>query len=108
MSQETVRGFVIRATIAAGTLMSSAASVMADSATEMQARCELSAIRDTRSGFAVQTIRSACNWLALNGDSLLNERSRGYYLCLVRELSGVQGNQAAEAIVSACRRTNPF
>ncbi|MBR0870024.1 hypothetical protein JQ633_06620 [Bradyrhizobium tropiciagri] len=94
--------------MAVATLTSSATSLMADSATEAQARCELSAIRDTRSAFAVQTIRSACNWLALNGDSLLNERSKGYYVCLVRELSGVQGNQAAEAIVSACRRTNPF
>ncbi|MCA6126055.1 hypothetical protein J6500_29805 [Bradyrhizobium sp. WSM 1704] len=81
---------------------------MADSASEQQARCELSAIRDTRAAVAVQSIRSACNWLALNGGSLLHERSKGYYLCLIRELSGVQGNQAAEAIISACRRTNPF
>ncbi|MBV8398354.1 MAG: hypothetical protein JOZ17_06400 [Acetobacteraceae bacterium] len=34
----------------------------------------MSAIRDTRSVLAVQLIRSACNWLALNADSLLNER----------------------------------
>ena len=108
MSRETVRRFAIQLTMVVATFISSATSLMADSATEAQARCELSAIRDTRSAFAVQSIRSACNWLALNGDSLLNERSKGYYVCLVRELSGVHGNQAAEAIVSACRRTNPF
>jgi hypothetical protein len=102
-----MKRFATLATIAAATLISSATSLMADSATENQARCELSAIRDTRSAVAVQTIRSACNWLALNGDSLLNERSKGYYLCLLRELSGVQGDQAAETIISACRRTNP-
>jgi hypothetical protein len=56
----------------------------------------------------VQYIRSACNWLALNGDSLLNERSRGYYICLVQQLSGAQANEAAAAIISACRTSNPL
>jgi hypothetical protein len=74
---------------------------------EKQAQCELSAIRDTRSALAIQFIRSACNWLALNGDSLLNERSKGYYVCLVRQLSGGQADEASGAIVSACRTSYP-
>jgi hypothetical protein len=56
----------------------------------------------------VQYIRSACNWLALYGDSLLNESGRPYHICLVRELSGAQSNEAAAAIMSACRTTNPL
>ncbi len=90
-----------------GTLVS-AGPAAAQAAEEKQAQCELSAIRDTRSPLAVQYIRSACNWLALNGDSLLNERSRGYYICLVQQLSGAQGNEAAAAIISACRTSNPL
>ena len=86
----------------------SSAPAAAQSAEERQAQCELSAIRDTRSALAVQYIRSACNWLALNGDSLLNETSRGYYICLVRQLSGAQANEAAAAIISACRASNPL
>ncbi|MBR0713144.1 hypothetical protein JQ632_04190 [Bradyrhizobium liaoningense] len=92
----------------AGTLVSSAGSAIAQSAQERQAQCELSFVRDTRSALAVQYIRSACNWLALNGDSLLNERSRGYYICLVQQLSGAQANEAATAIISACRTSNPL
>ena len=53
----------------------------AQSANEKQAQCELSAIRDTRSAAAIQLIRSACNWLALNGDSLI-ERTQQRLLCL--------------------------
>ncbi|MBW7974275.1 VF_A0006 family four-cysteine protein [Bradyrhizobium sp. BR 10289] len=75
---------------------------------ERQAQCELSAIRDTRSPLAVQYIRSACNWLVINGDSLLNASSKGYYVCLVRQLSGAQSNEAAAAIMSACRASNPL
>ena len=67
-----------------------------------------SAIRDTRSPLAVQYIRSACNWLVVNGDSLLNASSKGYYICLVRQLSGAQSNEAAAAIMSACRTSNPL
>ena len=74
---------------------------------QQQAQCELSAIRDTRSPVAIQLIHSACNWLSLNGDSPLNERSRGYYICLVQELSGTQADQAAVVIVSACRTASP-
>jgi hypothetical protein len=70
---------------------------------ERQAQCELSAIRDTRSPAAIQNIRSACNWLALNGDSLLNESLKPYYLCLVQNLSGAQSDAAVGPIVSACR-----
>lgn len=81
---------------------------MAQTEIERKGQCELSAIRDTRSPLAVQYIRSACNWLAVNGDSLLNESSRGYYVCLVRQLSGAQANEAAAAIISACRTTNPL
>ncbi|MBR0836653.1 hypothetical protein JQ612_25980 [Bradyrhizobium manausense] len=87
-----------------------AASSLAAAQTDMekQAQCELSAIRDTRSPLAVQYIRSACNWLAVNGDSLLNASSKGYYVCLVRQLSGAQSNEAAAAIMSACRTSNPL
>ncbi len=99
--------FALLTAAAAGALLS-AGPAAAQSTEEKQARCELSAIRDTRSALAVQYIRSACNWLALNGDSLLNERSRGYYICLVQQLSGAQGNDAAAAIISACRTSNPL
>ena len=93
--------------VVAGTLLASAGSVIAQTSMEKQAQCELSAIRDTRSSLAIQFIRSACNWLALNGDSLLNESSKGYYVCLVRQLSGAQADEAAAAIVSACRTSSP-
>jgi hypothetical protein len=99
---------VLAAIVVAGTLLSSSSSVIAQTSMERQAQCELSAIRDTRSALAIQFIRSACNWLALNGDSLLNESSKGYYVCLVRRLSGVQADEAAGAIVSACRVSTPF
>jgi len=92
----------------AAMLVSSSGCAVAQSDMERQAQCELSAIRDTRSPVAIQYIRSACNWLALNGDSLLNERSRGYYICLVQQLSGAQANEAAVAIISACRTSNPL
>ena len=98
---------ILTAIVVAGTLLSSSGSVIAQTSMEKQAQCELSAIRDTRSALAIQFIRSACNWLALNGDSLLNERSKGYYVCLVRELSGVQADEAAGAIFSACRTSSP-
>src|SRR5215470_14427416 len=75
---------------------------------ERQAQCELAAIRDTRSALAVQVIRSACNWLVVNADSLLNEQNRPYYLCLVQNLSGAQSDAATQAIVSACRTANPL
>ena len=80
----------------------------AQSALERQAQCELASIRDTRSPLAVQLIRSACNWLALNADSLLNEQNNKYYICLVQNLSGAQSNDAAQAIASACRSGNPL
>ena len=98
---------ILTAIVVAGTLLSSSRFVIAQTSMEMQAQCELSAIRDTRSALAIQFIRSACNWLALNGDSLLNESSKGYHVCLVRQLSGVQADEAAGAIVSACRTSSP-
>jgi hypothetical protein len=98
---------ILTAILVAGTLLSSSGSVIAQTSMEKQAQCELSAIRDTRSALAIQFIRSACNWLALNGDSLLNESSKGYHVCLVRQLSGVQADEAAGAIVSACRTSSP-
>jgi len=94
--------------IAAAMLLSSAEFAAAQTDIERQAQCELSAIRDTRSPLAVQFIRSACNWLVVNGDSLLNASSKGYYVCLVRQLSGAQSNEAAAAIMSACRASNPL
>ena len=92
----------------AAPVLAFSAPAVAQSDMERQAQCELSAIRDTRSPLAVQYIRSACNWLVLNGDSLLNESSKGYYVCLVRQLSGAQSNEAAAAIMSACRASNPL
>jgi hypothetical protein len=97
----------LTAIVVAGALLSSSASVTAQTSMERQAQCELSAIRDTRSAAAIQLIRSACNWLAVNGDSLLNESNNNYYACLVRQLSGVQADEAAGAIVSACRTSYP-
>jgi hypothetical protein len=94
--------------IAAGAFFSLGGATRAQDANERQAQCELSAIRDTRSLLAVQSIRSACNWLALNADSLLNERNMKYYVCLVQNLSGAQSDVAAQAIVSACRASNPL
>jgi hypothetical protein len=99
---------VLTAMVVAGMLLSSSESVVAETSVERQAQCELSAIRDTRSALAIQFIRSACNWLALNGDSLLNESRKDYHVCLVQQLSGVQADQAAGAIVSACRRSTPY
>ncbi|MBR0709419.1 VF_A0006 family four-cysteine protein [Bradyrhizobium liaoningense] len=99
---------VLAGLVAAATLLSFSAPVLAQSDMEKQAQCELSAIRDTRSPLAVQYIRSACNWLVVNGDSLLNASSKGYYVCLVRQLSGAQSNEAAAAIMSACRASNPL
>ena len=99
---------ILAAMVVAGAVASSSGSAIAQTSMERQAQCELSAIRDTRSGLAIQLIRSACNWLALNGDSLLNESNKGYYLCLVQHLSGVQANEAAGAIVSACRTSYPL
>jgi hypothetical protein len=79
----------------------------AQSATDKQAQCELSAIRDTRSALAIQRIHTACNWLAVNEGSLLNESLRGFYICLVQNLSGAQSDAAAAAIMSACRTSYP-
>jgi hypothetical protein len=75
-------------------------------ANERQAQCELSAIGSTRSLIAIQRIRSACNWLAVNEGSLLNEDLRPFYLCLVQNLSGAQSDAAAAAIENACRAAN--
>ncbi|WP_063710348.1 VF_A0006 family four-cysteine protein [Bradyrhizobium huanghuaihaiense] len=100
--------YVLAGLIVAGAFLCFSTSVVAQSDMEKQAQCELSAIRDTRSPLAVQYIRSACNWLVVNGDSLLNASSKGYYICLVRQLSGAQSNEAAAAIMSACRASNPL
>ena len=94
--------------VVAAAFLSFSGPAVAQTDLEKQAQCELSAIRDTRSPLAVQYIRSACNWLVVNGDSLLNASSKGYYVCLVRQLSGAQSNEAAAAIMSACRASNPL
>ena len=94
------------AVVLAASLICLPVSASAQSAAQKQAQCELSAIGGTRSAVALQTIRSACNWLVLNEGSLLNESLRPYYLCLVQNLSGAQGDQAANAIASACRAAN--
>ena len=84
------------------------APARAQSTGERQAACELSAIRDTRSLLAIQVIRASCNWLALNADSLLNEANSRYHACVVQNLSGVQADAAAQAIIQACRASNPL
>jgi hypothetical protein len=100
--------FGILITAIALMIIFSSGPLMAQNSAEKQAQCELSSIRNTRSSLAIQNIRSACNWLAIFGDSLLNAGNKGYYICLVRELSGVQAGQAAVAIISACRRSYPL
>ena len=99
---------ILAGVVASAALLAFSGPAAAQSDLERQAQCELSAIRDTRSPLAVQYIRSACNWLVVNGDSLLNASSKGYYICLVRQLSGAQSNEAATAIMSACRASNPL
>jgi hypothetical protein len=65
---------VVSAVAAAAALAASSDVAVAQSEMEKQDQCELSYIRDTRSPMAILYIRSACNWLALNGDSFLNDR----------------------------------
>jgi hypothetical protein len=108
MRANGVRSPIIAAIVLAGVVFAPSEATRAQSAAERQAACELSAIRDSRSALAVQLIRSACNWLALNADSLLNEQNKNYYICLVQNLSGAQSDSAAQAIASACRTANPL
>lgn len=108
MQANGVRSLILAAGILAGVVFEPSEPTSAQSTAERQAACELSAIRDTRSAFAVQLIRSACNSLALNADSLLNEQNNKYNLCLVQNLSGAQSDAAAQAIASACRTANPL
>src|SRR5689334_12611341 len=98
---------IMAAVVLAGAAFASV-SASAQSTGERQAVCELSAIRDTRSLLAIQLIRASCNWLALNADSLLNEANSRYHACVVQNLSGVQADAAAQAIVQACRASNPL
>jgi hypothetical protein len=98
---------IVTAIVSAGAIVCLPDSAGAQFSPQRQAQCELSAIGNTRSAFAIQTIRSACNWLALNGDSLLNESLKPYYVCLVQNLSGAQSDAAAGAIVSVCRAASP-
>src|SRR3954470_20865203 len=74
---------------------------------QRQAQCELSAIGATRSRLAIDWIRTACNRLAVDADSLLNESSRQFHQCLVQNLSGAQSDAAANQIISACRTAYP-
>jgi hypothetical protein len=103
-----IRSLVLSGIVLTGTVFAPTEAIRAQSTAERQAACELSAIRDTRSAVAIQLIRSACNWLALNADSLLNERNKNYYICLVQNLSGSQADAAAQAVASACRTANPL
>src|ERR1700692_1215797 len=90
---------ILTAIVVAGTLVSSSGSGIAQTSMEKQVQCVRSAILDTSSGLALLFICSACNWLALNGDSLLDESSKGYHVCLVRQLSGVQADEGGGAII---------
>jgi hypothetical protein len=73
---------------------------------QRQAQCELSAIGTTRSRLAVDWIRTACNRLAIDS-GLLNESNRQFHTCLVRNLSGVQSDAAADRIITSCRTAYP-
>jgi hypothetical protein len=95
---------ILSAIVVAGSILGQPQPSRAQS--QKQAQCELSAIGSTRSALALQTIRSACNWLVINEGSLLNESLRPYYVCLVQNLSGAQSDAAANAIISACRAAN--
>src|SRR5215831_21374841 len=97
---------IMSAIVLAGPVLCQPEPSRAQSAAQKQAQCELSAIGGTRSALALQTIRSACNWLVVNEGSLLNESLQPYYVCLVQNLSGAQSDAAASAIVSACRSAN--
>jgi len=97
---------IIPAIVLAGLVLCQPEASRAQSSAQKQAQCELSAIGGTRSALALQTIRSACNWLVINEGSLLNESLRPFYVCLVQNLSGAQSDAAANAIVSACRTAN--
>jgi hypothetical protein len=108
MRANGVRSLILAASVLAGAVFAPSEATRAQSTAERQAACELSAIRDTRSALAVQLIRSACNSLALNADSLLNEQNNRYNLCLVQNLSGAQSDAAAQAIAAACRTANPL
>jgi len=74
---------------------------------QRQAQCELSAIGTTRSRAAIDWIRTACNRLAIDANSLLNESNRPFYLCLVQNLSGAQSDAAANQIIASCRTAYP-
>jgi hypothetical protein len=97
---------IMSAIVVAGPILCQPQPSRAQSTTQKQAQCELSAIGGTRSALALQTIRSACNWLAINEGSLLNESLRPLYVCLVQNLAGAQSDAAANAVVSACRAAN--
>ena len=56
---------IISAIVLAGTITGVPELGRTQSALEKQAQCELASIRNTRSAVAVQSIRTACNWLAL-------------------------------------------
>jgi len=98
---------ILSAVVVAGPILGQPQPGRTQSSAQKQAQCELSAIGGTRSALALQTIRSACNWLVINEGSLLNESLRPFYVCLVQNLSGAQSDAAANAIVSACRAANP-
>jgi hypothetical protein len=73
---------------------------------QAQAQCELSAIGSTRSNLALSWIRTACNRLAVDTGPL-HESNRRFHDCLVRNLSGVQNDNAASQIINACRISFP-
>jgi len=73
---------------------------------QAQAQCELSAIGTTRSSLALSWIRTACNRLAVDTGPL-HESNRRFHECLVRNLSGVQRDEAASRVINACRISFP-
>lgn len=70
-----------------------------------ESACQLQYLKGVQSNLAVSLIKGACNFLSLMSASMeLNRRERLYNECLLRELSGVLNDQAAELVSQACRR----
>lgn len=89
----------LAALVFAGTAMTAKAQVMDES------ECQLRYLRGTQSGLAISQINAACNFLSTWSSSFeLNRQERAYNECLLRELVGVQNDQAAALVAQACRR----
>lgn len=95
------------AAVAALALVPALAARAQTAAMQQTAQCVLGATRDTRSRYAIQMIRQACNDVAVHTGPLY-DRQRAYDQCLIQNLSGAQSDAAAVQIQGACRTTNPL